>query len=63
MNKKKKTWGIVLLVLSALALLGSLVNGTYANGIGISELTTIALIIGMAIGGARLLKKEKDGQK
>lgn len=60
---KQKIWGIVLLVLSCMALLGSLVNGTYAGGIGIPELTTIALIIGMAIGGVRLLKKDKDGQK
>lgn len=59
---KKKTWGIILLVLGVMSLLGSIANGTvagYANGVGIPELTSLALTLGFIIGGIVLINKGK----
>lgn len=63
---KKKVWGIVLLVLGVMALLGSVVNGTFAglaNGVDVSELTTLVLMIGMIVGGIVLLVKSKKNEE
>lgn len=63
---KKKIWGIVLLVLGVMALLGSAVNGTFAgfaNGVGVSEMTTLVLMIGMIVGGVVLLVRSKKTEE
>ncbi len=62
MNMKNRVWGIVLLVLGAMSILGSVVNGSfakYADGVGISEITTIVLEIAMVVGGIVLIIKGK----
>ena len=59
---KKRVWGIVLLVLGAMSILGSIVNGSfaeYANGVGVSGITTIALQVAMVVGGIILIIKGK----
>ncbi len=59
---KNRVWGIVLLVLGAMAIFGSIVNGSfaeYANGIGVAEITTIVLEFAMVIGGIVLIVKGK----
>lgn len=61
---KKKTWGVVLLVLGVMAILGSVVNGSaaeYANGVDLSEFTSILLEIAMVVGGIILIMKGKNG--
>lgn len=60
--KKNKVWGTVLLVLGAMAIFGSIVNGSfakYADGVGVSEITTIVLEIAMVVGGIVLIVKGK----
>lgn len=62
MKVKKRVWGIVLLVLGLMAIFGSIVNGSfanYANGVGISEITSIILMIAMVVGGIVLIIKGK----
>ena len=58
---KKKTLGIILLVIGILAIVGALSNGTFANyanvGIGLSDIVTIALEIGAVIVGLVLIVK------
>lgn len=59
---KKKVWGIILLVLGAMAIFGSIVNGSfaeYANGVGVAEITTIVLEIAMVVGGIVMIIKGK----
>lgn len=59
---KKKVWGIILLVLGALSIFGSIVNGSfakYADGVGVSEITTIVLEIAMVVGGLVMIIKGK----
>ena len=43
---KKKTWGIILLVLAGMGLLGGIANGTFANS-GIVELIGFCAAIGL----------------
>lgn len=59
---KRRTWGIILLVLGIMSIFGASVNGTFAefaNGIGISEITTVALMIALIVGGIILIVKNK----
>ena len=63
---KKKIWGAILLALGVMALLGSAVNGIFAdfaNGVDVSELTTLVLMIGMTVGGIVLLVKSKKKEE
>lgn len=58
---KKKTWGIILLIIGVLSVFGSVSNGSfaeYAYGIGIAEMTTIAIQIGCIAGGIVLINKK-----
>lgn len=60
---KKKTWGIILIVIGIMAFLGCLANGTfasYATGIALSDIVTILLMIGAIIGGIFLIIKGKN---
>ena len=63
-DMKKKTIGIILLVIGILAVIGGIANGTYAN-IGdmnpITAATVIILEAGMIIGGTVLIIKGKEG--
>ncbi len=59
---KKKTWGIILLVLGIMSVLGSVANGAfaeYANGVSLSELVSILIMIVMIVGGIVLISKNK----
>lgn len=60
---KKKTWGIILVIIGVMAILGSVANGSFANyfkyGVGISEITTIVLEIAFVVGGIRLISKSE----
>ena len=58
----KKVQGIILLVLAAMAIFGSIVNGSfaeYANGVGVVEITTIVLEIAIVVGGIVMIIKGK----
>lgn len=57
----KRNWGILLLVLGGMSVLGSVVNGSlegYVQEITLSNLVTIVLMIGMIVGGIVLIIKE-----
>lgn len=56
----KRNWGILLLVLGGMSVLGSVVNGSlegYVQEITLSNLVTIVLMIGMIVGGIVLIIK------
>lgn len=61
--KKKKIWGIVLLVFGIISVLGAMVNGFYAglaNSFDFANLVTISLQIASIAGGAYLIYKSKE---
>lgn len=63
---KKKTVGIVLLVLGVLSLIGSIGNGSFAgylDGVDASELVTILLTVGFIGGGILLILRDKPENK
>lgn len=62
-TKKGRTVGIVLLVLSILSIIGGSVNGAFeryaAEGLGMADFVSVAIQIGLFIGGVYLIIKNK----
>ena len=62
---KKRIWGIILLVLGIMSVLGASVNGTFAqmsSGMTLSNIVTVVLMIGLIVVGTVLIitgKKSK----
>ena len=62
---KKRIWGIILLVLGIMSVLGDYVNGTFAqmsSGMTLSNIVTVVLMIGLIVVGTVLIitgKKSK----
>ena len=64
-NGKKKTWGIILLVLGALAIFGGFSNGSFArmaDHFDLSNLVTILVEAAMIIFGIRLWSQGSKGE-
>lgn len=62
-SKKRKIWGIVLIVIGVLAFFGSIINGTLASyalvGMDLTDIFTIILMIACVVFGIILLAKSK----
>lgn len=62
-RKKGKTWGIVLLVLGALSVLGGIGNGSYEQyftiGMDLADIVTVLVTIGFLGSGIHLVIKNK----
>ena len=58
-GKAKKIWGIVLLALGVLSILGGISSGslaeTFSSNAGLEDIFRLAIQIGFAVGGAYLL--------
>ena len=62
---KKRIWGIILLALGIMSILGASLNGTFvkmSSGMDLSNIVTVVLMIGLIVVGAVLIitgKKSK----